>query len=79
MKKIFKIAVLGFAFTSATLFMSCSDAIQENEETQDIEQIEDETNSDSSRHCFSGSGREHIDHDCGHRQNRHGHGSGVCK
>ncbi len=56
MKKILKIAVLGFAFTAATFFISCSDAIQENEESQSIEQVVEETNSDSSRHCFSGSG-----------------------
>ena len=79
MKKILKIAVLGFAFTTATFFIGCSDAIQENEETQSIEQVVEETNSDSSRHCFSGSGRDCIGHDYGHRRNGHGHGSSVCK
>lgn len=79
MKKILKALFLGFAFTTATFFIGCSDAIQENEETQSIEQVVEETNSDSSRHCFSDSGRERIGHDCGHRRNGHGHGSSVCK
>ena len=82
MKKILKALFLGFAFTATTVFMSCADTISENEEAQVVEQIAEETTSDSSRHCFGGhNGRDTNGRisSCGHRRNGHGHGSSVCK
>ena len=82
MKKILKVVFLGFAFTAAIFFMSCSDTISENEENQNVEQILEETNSDSSRYCFGGhhgqtGGNSISGNSCGHHHN--GHGSSVCK
>ena len=59
MKKIIKIIFFTFAFTSATFFTSCSDAISETEETQNEKDSsvlfeKDDTGLGISRYCFGG-------------------------
>ena len=90
MKKILKALIIGFAFTTATFFISCADTIQESEETQFIEEESGNEKFDwkMSRYCFGGgNGRDNnsINHSCGNRHRRgsgrHGHesSSSACK
>ena len=81
MKKILKLLLLGFAFTTATIFMGCSDAISENESESLTENVE---TAEFGRHCFGGhhgrtGGNSISDNSSNHRHNGHGHGSSVCK
>lgn len=59
MKKVFKLVFLGFVFTTASIFMSCSDVIT-GDESQQVENSSEETNisgeapEDFGRYCFGG-------------------------
>ena len=68
MKKIVKTVILVAAFTTATIFMSCSDAISEDEQEQNIEATSKLEEIDAGRYGYGG----HYGH-CGHG----GHGSNT--
>ena len=77
MKKIVKTVILVAAFTTATIFMSCSDAISEDEQEQNLEESAENTVFDSTRCGFGGHyGRTGGDSISNSSNSRRGHGRG---